>query len=112
VLDAADTLGKPIAKPHIRCAGHKAGRKLAGQEIEVQALAHVGNRVFHAPEPISIRYNLFMGRAPHTKVILAMALVRDGMKPVAAAKQVGIALSTMYRSKLYKEWKNEKKPRS
>jgi hypothetical protein len=53
-----------------------------------------------------------MGRAPHTKVILAMVLVRDGIKPAAAAKQVGIFPSTIYRSKLYKEWKNEKKPRS
>jgi hypothetical protein len=50
--------------------------------------------------------------AETSRVILTMALVRDGLTPYAAAKQVGIALSTIYRSKLYKEWKNEKKPRS
>lgn len=42
-----------------------------------------------------------------------MKLVAKGMSPYAAAKKVGIALSTMYRSKLYREWKNEtKKPAS
>jgi hypothetical protein len=56
-------------------------------------------------------YDSFMGRAPTTKVLLAMALIREGMTPYAAAKQVGIALSTIYRSRLYREWKNAK-PRS
>ncbi len=36
----------------------------------------------------------------------ALRLVAGGMTPYAAAKQVGIALSTIYRSKLYQEWKN------
>lgn len=35
-----------------------------------------------------------------------MALIRDGYTPYAAAKIVGIALSTVYRSKLYKEWRD------
>lgn len=37
----------------------------------------------------------------------AMRLVRKGMSPYAAAKKVKIALSTMYRSELYKAWKKE-----
>lgn len=49
-----------------------------------------------------------MGKAPHSRVILAMELVREGKTPYQAAKQVGIALSTIYRSVLYKEWKNAK----
>lgn len=56
-------------------------------------------------------YSLYianMGRAPHTKVILAMTLIRDGWTPYAAAKSVGISLSTIYRSRLYKEWKDAK----
>lgn len=56
-------------------------------------------------------YSLYianMGRAPHTKVILAMTLIRDGWTPYAAAKSVGISLSTIYRSVLYKEWKDAK----
>ena len=36
----------------------------------------------------------------------AMKLVRSGMTPYQAAKKAGIALSTMYRSPLYKDWKN------
>ncbi len=36
-----------------------------------------------------------------------MELVRDGHTPYEAAKLVGIALSTIYRSKVYKEWKDE-----
>lgn len=39
---------------------------------------------------------------------VVMALIRDGMKPIDAAKLVGVAPTTIYRSKLYKEWKNEK----
>jgi hypothetical protein len=55
------------------------------------------------------RYYHGMGSGPGRKVIRAMALVRAGMVPRAAASKVGIAFSTMYRSRLYKEWKNEKR---
>lgn len=50
-----------------------------------------------------------MGRGTHDHMHLVMALIRDGYRPLAAAKLVGVAPSTLYRSRLYREWKNEKK---
>lgn len=44
------------------------------------------------------------------KTVKAIALLRDGYSPYAAAKSAGIALSTMYRSKLYKAWRNDRAP--
>jgi hypothetical protein len=41
-----------------------------------------------------------------------MALIRGGMKPIDAAKLMEVEPSTVYRSRLYKEWKNEKTRRS
>lgn len=38
----------------------------------------------------------------------AMRLVRSGATPYRAAKQAGIALSTMYRSPLYKAWRDNR----
>lgn len=38
----------------------------------------------------------------------AMKLVRSGMTPYRAAKQANIALSTMYRSPLYKDWRDSR----
>lgn len=40
----------------------------------------------------------------------AMKQVRMGVTPYRAAKNTGIALSTMYISELYKAWKAEGKP--
>lgn len=46
-----------------------------------------------------------MAGKPSEKTLQAMALVRSGaLTPYQAAKQVGLALSTMYRSSLYREW--------
>lgn len=42
---------------------------------------------------------------PSHALVLAMELVRAGTSPYAAAQVCGIALSTMYRSALYKAWK-------
>lgn len=42
---------------------------------------------------------------------LVMALIRDGMKPIDAARIVGVLSSTLYRSKLYKEWLDAQKTR-
>ena len=36
----------------------------------------------------------------------AMKLVKSGMTPYQAAKKAKIALSTMYRSPLYKDWRD------
>ena len=44
---------------------------------------------------------------PSAALCEAMRLVRGGMTPYAAARYVGIALSTMYRSRLYREWRDE-----
>lgn len=49
-----------------------------------------------------------MSGRPSTEVQQAMDAVRTkGITPYAAAKEAGIALSTMYRSPLYKAWKAE-----
>lgn len=39
---------------------------------------------------------------------LVMALIRDGFTPYKAALTVGVSLSTVYRSRLYKEWRDAK----
>lgn len=39
---------------------------------------------------------------------VVMEKIRTGTIPAAAARQVGVALSTLYRSGLYKTWKNNK----
>lgn len=47
-----------------------------------------------------------MSGQPSGKLIEAMAHVQAGTKtPYAAARDANIALSTMYRSQLYKAWK-------
>jgi hypothetical protein len=46
-----------------------------------------------------------MSGKPSADVVRAMQLVRRGMTPYAAARQTGIALSTIYRSAIYKAWK-------
>ena len=49
-----------------------------------------------------------MSGRPSAEVIQAVALMRESggtMSAYAAAKAVGIALSTIYRSPLYKEYK-------
>lgn len=46
---------------------------------------------------------------PSADMVRVMELIRTGMTPYAAAKTVGVALSTVYRSPLYKEWKKEQK---
>ncbi len=49
-----------------------------------------------------------MSGRPSTELQQAMDAVKHGGKtPYAAAKDAGIALSTMYRSALYKAWKAE-----
>lgn len=54
-----------------------------------------------------------MSGQPSAKLERAIALLRESresggtLTPYAAAKQVGIALSTMYRSPLYKAYKAE-----
>jgi hypothetical protein len=47
-----------------------------------------------------------MGRGTHDRMLLVMALIRDGVAPLKAAKLVGVFPSTLYRSRLYKEWKS------
>lgn len=44
---------------------------------------------------------------PSAAMEKAMRLIRNGMTPYGAAKKVGIALSTMYRSALYKKHRDE-----
>ena len=44
---------------------------------------------------------------PSDAMVDAMRLIHTGLTPYAAAQKAGIALSTMYRSKLYKQWKKE-----
>jgi hypothetical protein len=54
-----------------------------------------------------------MSGRPSDAVVIAVALLRKSggtMSAYAAAKQVGIALSTIYRSALYKAYKAEQKP--
>lgn len=48
-----------------------------------------------------------MSGQPSAKTVKAMQLVRKGMVPHQACLKVGIASSTLYRSRLYKEWKKE-----
>lgn len=48
-----------------------------------------------------------MSGRPTAETIKAMEYVRAGMTGYAAAKQVGIALSTLYRSPLWKAYKAE-----
>jgi DNA-binding phage protein len=38
-----------------------------------------------------------------------MELVKRGIKPIEAAKKAGIHRDTLYKSKLYKEWKESQK---
>jgi hypothetical protein len=45
-------------------------------------------------------------------MLLVMALIRDGYTPYEAAGLVGVALSTVYRSRLYREWRDAQKNRS
>jgi transposase len=49
-----------------------------------------------------------MGAKTSPQVIEAVEMVRNGMSAYAAAKHVGIALSTIYRSALYKAFRDEK----
>lgn len=46
---------------------------------------------------------------PSYEMVKAMELVKQGMTPYAAAKQLGLDLSTMYRSRLYKDYKKMQK---
>jgi hypothetical protein len=46
-----------------------------------------------------------MSGSPGGRTIEAMKLVLAGISPYAAAKRIGIATNTMYRSRLYKLWK-------
>lgn len=50
-----------------------------------------------------------MSGKPSADTQRAMELVKAGYSPYAAAMEAGIALSTIYRSVLYKEWKAQKK---
>lgn len=52
-----------------------------------------------------------MSGKPSADMERAMELVRGGMTPYAAAKEVRIALSTIYRSPLYKAWRALNKPK-
>jgi hypothetical protein len=45
---------------------------------------------------------------PSARMVEAMKLVVAGLTPYAASKRVGIATNTMYRSRLYKLWKQAK----
>lgn len=45
-----------------------------------------------------------MAGRPSAKMIEAMKLVLAGVTPYAAAKRLGLAVETMYRSRLYKLW--------
>jgi transposase len=47
------------------------------------------------------------GRRTSVEMVKVMKLVRGGMTGYAAAKRVGIALSTLYRSVLWKEYQAE-----
>ncbi len=57
-------------------------------------------------------YTVGMGRGPHPAMYLVMALIRDGMKPIEAANLVGVDVTTLYKSRLYKEWRNAQISRS
>lgn len=46
-----------------------------------------------------------------SETVKAMELVKGGMSPYEAAKTVKIALSTIYRSALYKAWKAAQQPK-
>lgn len=46
-----------------------------------------------------------MSGKPSPQMIAAMRHVLAGMTPYAAAKHMGVALTTMYKSRLYKLWK-------
>lgn len=45
-----------------------------------------------------------MSGRPSAETVKAMELVKGGMSPYAAARETGIALSTIYRSSLYKQY--------
>jgi hypothetical protein len=44
-----------------------------------------------------------------SKVERAMERVKAGMTPYASARLEGMAMSTLYRSRLYREWKHSQK---
>jgi transposase len=49
-----------------------------------------------------------MSGRPSAEVVRALALIRQGVTAYAAAKTVGIALSTIYRSAGYKALRDKK----
>lgn len=46
-----------------------------------------------------------MSGRPSASQVEAMKLVKAGVTPYTAAKRMGVGLGTMYRSRLYKLWK-------
>lgn len=48
-----------------------------------------------------------MSGKPSYRTKAAMELVREGITPYAAAKQMKLHISTIYRSQLYKAWQAE-----
>lgn len=49
-----------------------------------------------------------MAGKPSAKMQQVMQLIQSGSTPYRAARDTGIALSTLYRSALYKQWRNTK----
>jgi len=48
-----------------------------------------------------------MGAKPSYQMVKCMQYIRKGMVPHQAAVKAGIERPTMYKSRLYKEWKAE-----
>ena len=53
-----------------------------------------------------------MGAKPSYQMVKCMQYIRKGMVPHQAAVKAGIERPTMYKSRLYKEWKAEKQASS
>jgi hypothetical protein len=53
-----------------------------------------------------------MGSNPSKATFYAMELVKRGVIPAHAALEAGIHCDTLYKSKLYKEWKDSNGKRS
>lgn len=51
-----------------------------------------------------------MSGRPSQALAEAMRLIKLGETPCTAARRAGIALSTMYRSNAYKQWKRQTTP--
>jgi DNA-binding phage protein len=50
-----------------------------------------------------------LGSNPSKATLDAIEMVKRGMKPIEAARKAGIHRDTLYKSKLYKDWKKKLK---